>query len=55
MTDKKQFTEEEKAELLVEFGTLLNDQSLRIIEAFKDSGKDINKMLKKAWKFRAAC
>jgi len=55
MPDKKQFTEEEKTELLSEFGSLLNNQSLRIIERFKNSGKDINKMLKTAWKYKHLC
>lgn len=52
MPDKKTFTPEEKAEVLQEFGEPLNDQSLRILEALTDSGKDLNKLLEKAWKYR---
>jgi|GEM_PF-2784615 len=48
---KKTYTEQEKQELLTSFGDLLDDQSLRIIEALKNSGKDLNKLLIKAWKF----
>lgn len=49
--EKKTYTQQEKQELLSSFGKLLDDQSLRIIEALKDSGKDLNKLLVKAWKF----
>ena len=51
MADKKTYTKEEKQELLSSFGELLDDQSLRIIEALKNSNKDLNSLLKKAWKF----
>jgi len=53
--DKKTFNRQEKAELLENFGTPLNDQSLRIIEHFMGSGKDMNKVLLKAYKFRKSC
>jgi hypothetical protein len=52
---KKTYTADEKQELLQSFGEKLNDQSLRIIESFRDSGKDLNKMLKTAWKYRNLC
>ena len=48
---KKTYTEQEKQEVLSSFGDLLDDQSLRIIEALKNSGKDLNRRLVKAWKF----
>jgi len=53
--DKKTFTPKEKTELLISFGETLNDKSLRILEHFKDSGKDLNKVLDKAYRFRGAC
>lgn len=53
--DKKTYTPEEKKELLISFGEPLNDKSLRILEAFKNGGKDLNKVLEKAYKFRKAC
>lgn len=53
--EKKQFSKQEKAQLLESFGLPLNNQSLRIIEHFMDSGKDMNKVLLKAYKFRKAC
>ncbi|WP_461632030.1 hypothetical protein [Labilibaculum euxinus] len=53
--EKKTFNKKEKAELLESFGKPLNDQSLRIIEFFQDSGKDINKLLKLAHKHRRLC
>lgn len=55
MPNKKTFTQQQKESLLKSFGSELNDQSLRIIESFKDSGKDLNKMLKSAWKFKHLC
>ncbi len=55
MPDKKTFNQQEKEALLKSFGTELNDQSLRIIEKFKDTGKDLNSMLKTAWKFKHLC
>jgi hypothetical protein len=55
MPDKKTFNKQEKDALLKSFGTPLNNQSLRIIERFKDSGKDLNKMLKTAWTFKHLC
>ena len=55
MPNKKTFNQQEKEALLKSFGTDLNDQSLRIIEKFKDTGKDLNKMLKSAWKFKHLC
>lgn len=55
MPDKKTFSQQEKAELLQSFGSELNDKSLRILEYFKNSGKDLNKVLEKAYKFRKAC
>ncbi|MBI9035470.1 MULTISPECIES: hypothetical protein [Ancylomarina] len=53
--DKKTFTPEGKTELLNSFGEGLNDKSMRILEYFKNSGKDLNKVLEKAYKFRKAC
>lgn len=53
--DKKTFNKKEKAELLESFGKPLNDQSLRIIEYFQNSGKDIDKMLLTAHKYRHLC
>lgn len=47
--EKKTFTKLEKQELLSSFGELLDDQSLRIIEALRDSGKDLNQLLIMAW------
>jgi hypothetical protein len=55
MADNKTFNPLEKEELLKSFGESLDDQSLRIIEAFKDIGKDLNKMLKTAWKYKGLC
>ncbi len=55
MPDKKTFNPKEKAELLEQFGKPLNDQSLRIIEFFQNSGKDMNKLLKVAHKNRRLC
>jgi len=55
MPDKKTFNKQEKAELLESFGKPLNDQSLRIIEDFQDSGKNMNKMLLAAYKYRQLC
>jgi hypothetical protein len=52
MSKKKTYSEVEKQELLKVFGKLLDDQSLRIIEAFKNGGKDVNSMLVKAWNFK---
>lgn len=53
--EKKTFSKKEKAELLERFGKPLNDQSLRIIEYFQGSGKNINKMLLTAYKYRKLC
>ena len=53
--DKKTYTKNEKAELLRSFGEPLDDQSLRIIEDFQKSGKDINKMLITAYNYRKLC
>jgi hypothetical protein len=53
--DKKTFSPEEKEELLSSFGESLDDKSLRILEYFKNSGKDLNKVLDKAYTFRKAC
>lgn len=53
--DKKTFNKKEKAGLLESFGKPLDDQSLRIIEYFQGSGKDINKMLLTAYKYRKLC
>ena len=57
MEEKKTYNKQEKQELLISFGDLLDDQSLRIIEKLKDSKKDLNKLLVKAWKFlkRSIC
>lgn len=52
MPNKKTFNQQEKDSLLKSFGANLNDQSLRIIEELNDSKKDLNKMLKTAWKFK---
>ena len=49
MAKKKTYTKKEKQELLSSFGDLLDDQSLRIIESLKDSGKDLNELLIFAW------
>ncbi|MDQ2178828.1 hypothetical protein [Marinifilum sp. D714] len=53
--EKKTYSPKEKEELLETFGKPLNDQSLRIIEHFQKSRKDINKLLKTAYKYRALC
>ena len=53
--EKKKFNKQEKAELLESFGIPLNDQSLRIIEHFQKSGKDLNKLLANAYKYRHLC
>lgn len=53
--EKKTFSKKEKAGLLESFGKPLNDQSLRIIESFKKSGKDMNKLLLTAYKYRHLC
>ena len=53
--EKKTYSPKEKEELLQSFGKPLDDQSLRIIEDFLKSGKDINKLLIKAYKYRALC
>jgi hypothetical protein len=53
--EKKTFNKKEKAELLASFGEPLDDQSLRIIEDFVKSGKNLNKMLEKAYQFRRLC
>jgi len=53
--DKKTFTPKEKTELLISFGEPLDDKSLRILEHFKDSGKDLNKVLDKAYSLRKLC
>jgi len=52
---KKTYNQQEKAELLQSFGETLNDQSLRIIEALKSTGKDLNKMLVTAYKYKNYC
>lgn len=53
--DKKTFNEQEKTEVLMSFGETLDDQSLRIIEELKSSGKDLNKMLITAYKYKNYC
>lgn len=55
MPDKKKFNPREKAELLERFGKPLNDRSLRIIEKFHKSGKDMNKLLLTAHKYKHLC
>lgn len=55
MPDKKTFTEEEKNELLISFGQKLDDKSCRILEFFMNSKKDPNKLLDKAYQFKALC
>ena len=53
--NKKKFNKEEKAELLESFALPLNNKSLRIIEYFQNSGKDLNKLLANAYKYRHLC
>ncbi|RKE04452.1 hypothetical protein [Marinifilum flexuosum] len=53
--EKKKFSKKEKAELLESFAVPLNDKSLRIIEYFQNSGKDLNKLLANAYKYRHLC
>lgn len=55
-TDEKEtFNKKQKAELLESFGKSLDDQSCRIIKKFMKSGKDLNKMLLTAHKYRHLC
>ena len=55
MSKKKTFSPIEKEELLKAFGKPLTNESLQIIEEFHNSGKDMNKLLKTAYKFKALC
>jgi hypothetical protein len=52
MPDKKTFDKKGKAKVLETFGKTLDDKSLRILESFIDSGKDLNIILDKAHQFR---
>ena len=51
MEEKKTYNKQEKKDLLLSFGESLDDQSLRILEKLRDSKKDLNKLLAKAWKY----
>jgi len=56
MPNKKQYTEKEKMELMLQFSEHINSgKSCRIVQYFLDSKKDMNKLLETAYKYRALC